>query len=216
MRKFNITKEVKVTIRKDHRCEFAAAVMLPARIRARRSTVATERYVVSETADNLPLTAVQESNEMDIEEMPINNLAVNRNDVINFSSVPNRNAADNLAIFNAIPSLSQNPIEFFNYQRRMAAGRQSNRIVHPPSRAAQIIDSSPHVSRAIDQLPQAARIDQYLQLLPRMFAVRPQATQNTPRLPNMDPILSPIVCHYWHKNSIHCSKRLHFICHSRH
>lgn len=105
-----------------------SGALAPARIRARRCTVATERYVEAETVDNLPLATNTEDNNMDIEEsLPVNNQ--NENRII--SSNSDRNAAGNLAIFNEIPSLVQNPSGFHDYHRQIVTARQSARITCP-------------------------------------------------------------------------------------
>lgn len=164
LKKFNITKEAKIIIRKEHRTEFMCGVTAPtapARRHFRRGSVATERYVAAEIVSN-------DNVSMEIEE----DLAIRGNIIEYGNQIPefptqeySARQLQNLSRFHEIPRISRSYTQFFNYH-----------------------DHSGRVPQAANS--RAPFNDEYLQNLARMFEIAPlPAHANAARAQNFfDPI----------------------------
>lgn len=149
----NFNKEVQVSIRKEHRTEFLCGATAPARIRTHRSSVATDRYVAAEIADNnYPFDGMEIDDSITERE----NVSEFANQVPEFSTQGySALQLQNLALFAGIPSVARSPAQFLDFHR------------HRDSRRVQ------HVSQAANT--RSPFIDEYLENVPRMFEIAPQA-----------------------------------------
>lgn len=108
LREHGITKEVRVEIKKNHKVDFVCGASAPPRIRIRRGSVATERYVAAENIDNdFP---PNESDDIEIDE------SINRNTQMSIENY-SANQLQNFAAFGEIPNALHNPSRFLQFLR---------------------------------------------------------------------------------------------------
>lgn len=161
LREHGITKEVRVEIKKNHKVDFVCGASAPPRIRIRRGSVATERYVAAENIDNdFP---PNESDDIEIDQ------SVNRNPQM---SIGNYSATQlqNFAAFGEIPNALHNPSRFLQFLRSRRESRQVQ-TNNPTDLQAPLISTT--VPQA-GSLRAAINRDACSRGVSRMFEIAPQ------------------------------------------
>lgn len=110
MKQFGFGKDCVVRIHKIPNLDFVNTLLAPARIRQRRSSVATERNIG--TAENIPL-----ANSVDVSYTGSEDMEIDDSVPVHVHVDDNDRRNRNLNLFNIIPSSLQDMSEFYNYHR---------------------------------------------------------------------------------------------------